>query len=346
MRNTSTLLVALFLATAGLAAQAQTVTLKIATSAPEATPWVAAMRESAAEIEQRTAGRVMIKYYTGGVQGNDDQVRKKIRAGILQGGAFTPSALNDDYSDLNLYSLPLVFESTQEADFVRAQMDQKLIDGLAQHGYVTFGFAHTGFAMVMSNEPVHGVDDLRGKKVWVPEGDKVSFAAMEALHVSPVPLPLTDVMIGLQTRLIDIATVSPVGALFLQWYTRVKYITDMPLVYTYGMLAIDKRVFDKISAPDQTVVSDVMSKVYAKFDKSAPEDNKGALEAILNKGLELVPVNETEMQQIRQTISETNRTLVDQGVVSAGLYDEMLQLIQQYRQGSPGANAQVAAAHD
>ena len=244
MRKSFYTLVALLAAAA--TAQAANVELKIATAAPGASSWVEAMRASAAEIKQKTEGRVTIKYYVGGVQGSDDQVLKKMRIRNLHGGAFTPSALSDIYPDINLYGLPLVFESYEEADYVRERMDQMLIDDLDKKGYVTFGFAATGFAFMMSSEPAATVSDLQGRKVWVPKGDEISYEAMQAISVSPTALPLTDVMVGLQTKLLDMVAVSATGALFLQWYTRVKYVTDLPLVYTYGFTAIDKKMFERI----------------------------------------------------------------------------------------------------
>ena len=42
-------------------------------------------------------------------------------------------------------------------------------EGLEAAGFVNFGFAAGGFAIVMSNTPVKGLDDLKGKRVWVPE---------------------------------------------------------------------------------------------------------------------------------------------------------------------------------
>ena len=56
----------------------------------------------------------------------------------------------------------------------------------------------------MANEPDARVEDLRRKKVWVPEGDEISFLAMQTLGLSPVVLPLTDVLTGLQTGLLDV----------------------------------------------------------------------------------------------------------------------------------------------
>lgn len=318
-------------------------TLKIATAAPEASSWVQAMRQSAAEIKERTEGRVVIKYYVGGIQGSDAQVLKKMRIRNLHGAAFTPSALSDIYPDINLYSLPLTFNSYAEASYVREHMDQRLIDGLAEKGFVTFGFASTGFAMVMSNSPVRSVDDLKGKKVWVPEGDEVSYRAMQALSVSPTALPLTDVMVGLQTELLDIAPVSPIGALFLQWYTRVKYVTDMPLVYTFGFTVIDKNVFNKISPADQAIVHEVMSRIYAEFDAIGESDNKEALQAIINKGLQPVDVPADEKARIRATMAKANLGLAEDGVVSVELYEAMLKHRDDYRNGKATETKQLAA---
>jgi TRAP-type C4-dicarboxylate transport system substrate-binding protein len=324
----------MFLVT-GLAinAHAGPVTLRMATSAPDASTWVQGMRAGAAEIKERTEGRVAIKYYVGGVQGSDQQVLKKMRIRSLQGGVFTPSAINSQYPEINLYSLPLTFESEEEARYVRARMDKRLIDGLNKAGYISFGFASTGFAMVMSGEPVRGVSDLKGKKVWVPEGDQVSYDTMKALSVSPQPLPITDVLVGLQTKLIDIAPVSAPGALFLQWYTRVKYVTDIPLVYTFGFMVIDKATFEKIDAADQAIVKEVLSAMFAEFDKNSVKDNVEAYEALLNTGIKKVIPAQSEIDELHATMAKSNREIVQQGAFSEELYDEMLTFIEEYRSG-------------
>ena len=69
---------------------AMALTLKIATVTPEGSQWMKDMRSSAIEIKERTEGRVKIKYYGGGIKGDDAKVLAQIRIGQLQGGAFTP----------------------------------------------------------------------------------------------------------------------------------------------------------------------------------------------------------------------------------------------------------------
>ncbi len=326
MRNLFLIALALTFSTPLFAA-----TLKIATVTPEGTQWMEDMRASAKEIKERTDGRVQIKYYGGGIMGNDTKVLGRIRIGTLQGGAFTPVALAGQYPDLNLYGLPLIFDSEEEAAYVRERMDDRLRQGLEDAGFVSFGFATGGFAVLMSNTPVNELEDLKGKKVWVPEGDTVSFKSMEALSLSPVTLPLTDVLTGLQTGLIDIVAMSPIGALVLQWHTKVKYITELPLVYTMGFLAIDKRAFNKISPADQAIVREVMEASYRNFDKTNLDDNHGARDALINSGIESVSYEESEYRSIREVLAASNRAIGAEGGFSLEMYEEMLGYIQEFR---------------
>ncbi len=310
------------------------VVLKIATIAPEGSSWMKEMRASAKEIQQRTDGRVQIKYYGGGIMGNAGKVLGKIRIGSLQGGAFTPSALQKIYPEISLYGLLMTFDSQEEVAYVRSRLDQTLQDGLEKAGFVNFGFAAGGFAVIMSNEPVRNLDDLRGKRVWVPEGDTISYASMEALSLSPVTFPLTDVLTGLQTGLIDIVAMSPIGALVLQWHTKVKFITDLPLVYTMGFMAIDKKAFDKISADDQQLIREIMTLTYSRMNEANLDDNKEALQALLNAGIERILVAEKDAVEIGSILRKSNRDLAERGEYSLDLYDQMMQYVQEFRAGS------------
>jgi len=316
-----------------LAGLADAATLKIATVAPEGSTWMKEMRAGAGEIKERTEGRVQIKFYGGGIMGNATKVLGKIRIGNLQGGVFTPSAMQKIYPEISIYGLPLTFESEEEVAYVRARLDKTLQDGLENAGFINFGFASGGFAVLMSNDPVKGLGDMKGKRVWVPEGDTISYASMKALSLSPVTLPLTDVLTGLQTGLIDIVPMSPVGALVLQWHTKVKFITDMPLLYTMGFMVIDKRAFKKIEAADQEVVRQVMTRIYAELDEVSLSDNLEAMQALLNTGIESVDLNPAEASEIRSALSRSNRSMAEQGEYSLDLYNEMLQFVEEYRNG-------------
>ncbi len=281
-------------------------TFKIATVVPEGSDWMTAMRAGAEDIEQRTDGRVSFKFYGGGVQGNDAQVRRKMRVGQLHGGAFTSGAMRDFHPDMEIYGLPLLFRGYDEVHQVREKFDPILYQRLEDAGYVTFGFAGGGFAYMASNSPIASRDDMDGLKIWIPEGDRVARAAADVLGIAPVTLPLTDVLTGLQTDLVDTVMGPPVGMIVMQWHTAMRYITDFPVAFVYAGIILEKRYFDRISAEDQAVVHEVMSGVYAGFDASGEKDNEDAFKALTNGGLTRVEVTEAEKDKWRDLIETSN----------------------------------------
>ncbi|MEL7310411.1 MAG: TRAP transporter substrate-binding protein DctP [Pseudomonadota bacterium] len=312
---------------------------KLATIAPENSEWMRSMRAGAKEIKQRTEGRVDIKLFGGGIQGNDSKVLRKMRIGQLHGGAFTAGSMMSFYPDLSIYGLPLLFNSQEEVDFVRARLDTELKQGLEDAGFVSFGFAGGGFAVILGNTPVRSLDDLNSKKVWVPEGDEISYAGMEALDLSPVTLPLTDVLTGLQTGLLDVVATPPVGALVLQWHTKVKYATNVPLVYTMAFIAIDKKRFDRLSEADQAVVDEVLSGIYEQFDVDNRAENENALAALQSVGIEFVDLNPGQLDSWRDAVSVANETLANEDVISRDMFDRVQALLVEYRSAPSAASA-------
>ncbi|MBT8051489.1 MAG: TRAP transporter substrate-binding protein DctP [Gammaproteobacteria bacterium] len=308
-------------------------TIKIATIAPESSSWMRDMKAGAAAIQENTEGRVKFKFYGGGVQGNDKQVQRKMRTGQLHGGAFTSGGLNRFHKDADIFALPMLFDSIEEARFVRDRLEPMVRERLEEAGYVNFGLAAAGFAYMMSNRPARTLDDLKGSKVWIPEGDPVGFAALRALGVAPVVMPVTDVMTGLQTDLLDSITAPPVAAVVFQWHTQLKYLTDVPIAYVYAALLIDKRVFARVSAEDQVVVREVMEGIYRKFDKYGVTDNEEAMEALLNEGMQGISPNPDEITEWRQVVQNSHQKMADDGVFDPRLYERMQSLLEQVRAG-------------
>ena len=332
-------LVLLALMAAATVSPVQALELKMATVAPDGSAWMRGMREAAATIREATQDRVILKFYPGGVMGDDAQILRRIRVGQLHGGAFTSGGLADRYPALQSYGVPLLFRSLDEVDYIRRQLDAELLNGLEAAGFVSFGFIEGGFAQFLSAAPVRSVDDLRRRKVWIPEGDSVSLLSLETLGVSPVPLPVTDVMTALQTGLLDVVASSPVVALVLQWHTRVKYVTDLPIAYSYGIFAIDARSFNRIAAADQQIVRRVMTETVAALDAASRDDNDRALQAMLDIGIEQVSVERANLGGWRTAIEATFPQLRREPYMDADVFDRLLAALDQYRRENAAATA-------
>lgn len=310
-------------------------TLKIAAVVPDGTGWMREMRNSAKEIATRTEGRVRFKFYPGGVMGNDKTVLRKIRAGQLQGGAFTSGALAGVYPDIDLYGLPLIFRSYDEVDYVRERMDDSIIAGLGRAGFVALAINDGGFAYLMSQRPMREVGDLRGAKVWIQEGDVMSKTAFDIARISPVQLPLADVYTALQTRLIDTLGAPAMGAIALQWHTKVKYLTDVPLTYLTGTFVIDAKVFAELRTDDQRMIREAMSAAARRLDANSRRGELDARQALQDQGIEFVTATTPEeVERWRDVSRQALAVLREKQIYSDALIDELLRHLEDFRRPS------------
>jgi TRAP-type C4-dicarboxylate transport system substrate-binding protein len=311
--------------------QAQTTRLKIATMAPDGSFWMNELEEAADDIAQRTDDRVSLRFYPGGTMGGDQAVLRKIRIGQLHGGVFLAGGLAEVEPNFEIYNLPLIFNSYDEVDFVRERVDTALIERLADNGLVAFGLTETGFTYLLSAKATRTFEDLKGRKAWIPQGDQVSMAIVDAAGLSPVPLPISDVLTGLQTGLIDSAAAPPVAALALQWFTKAPYLTDLPITYVFGALAISTKAFERLSDGDQQIVRDELSAAVARLDKRTRTDNLEAMDALADQGVTLVDPTDEARSRWSEIAAEARARLIAERGFDPKLVAEVERLLAEYR---------------
>ncbi len=333
----------LLLALSALLMPASAATLKIATAIPDGTNWMKELRAGAVEIKKLTKGRVKIRFYPGGVMGNDNSVLRKIKVGQLQGAALTGGSLNSIYPGAQILSLPFTFRSYGEVDYVRSKMDAGIIKGLYNKGYVSFGISEGGFAYLFSKQPVASTADLKGKKIWIPEGDRVNQLAFKEFGISTTQLSMTDVLTALQTGLIDTVASTTVGAIALQWHTRVKYLTDTPLLYVTGTIVVKRRAFEKLKPADQTIVREIMGNVFKRLNHINREDNRKAYAALKKQGIIFVEPTPSEIAEWRGGAQRAIAKLVKSGYISQSSLDTFDKYLAEYRASHPDSHA--ASSH-
>lgn len=319
-RNSVRVFVAALLAL--VASSARAVELKISTLAPDGSVWMKAMREGAAEVAERTQGRVKLRFYPGGSMGNESAVLRKIRVGQLHGGAFTVGTLAEVYPDIEVYALPVLFRSYDEVDYVRQHMDSKLAAGLEKNGFESFGFIEGGFAFLLSNRATRAFEDLKGLKAWVPEGDTFSADLLAEAGMSAIPLPMADVLTGLQTGLVDTVAGPPVGIVALQWFTKVKYLTELPLIYTCGTIALSSRSLEQVQEADRAVLGEVLGRVSATLDTRNRADNEQARAALAKQGIQFVTISPESERRWQEIAAAARKRAVEKGLLSAAVVAE------------------------
>ena len=305
--------------------------IKIATLSPEGSLWMEKMRQGAETIEAETQKRVRFKFYPSGRMGTDKMVLKKIKVGQLHGGVFVSGSLARFFAANQIYNQPLKFKTLEEVDYVRQHFDASILEGLEDAGFVTFGIIGGGFAYIMSKNPIHTVEDLQHQKVWIPDNDETSLDAIRAFGVSPIPLPLSDVRVSLQSGLVDTVGVSPMGALVLQWHTQIHYLTHIPLIYTHGALAISQKVFKKMSESDQELVRQVMGRISAEIQAESRLQDARNMDILKERGITFIQPDQQALKEWYRRADLASEEMVKDGLLPEDAVKQVDNLIKTFR---------------
>ncbi len=300
------------------AAQAQAQqTLKIATLAPDGSTWMKELRIASKQIETSTQGRVLIKFFPGGVMGNDAVVLRKMRLGQLHGGVLTSSELAAVYPDAPIYSMPFMFDSWAQVDKTRAQIDPLLAKGFEAKGYKMMGASGIGFAYMMGTKPIRNRAEMTAVKLWIPQNDIIAERVFKQGGIAPIPLPLGDVFTSLQTGLVDTVANTPSGAVALQWHGKVKHMVDLPMSFVVGFMVLDLKAYNKLSPADQALVSKVFSDAAKKMDANIKRDDAAALAAMKKQGLVVSKLDAAETARWRGIGAQVTTQLEKEKIISS-----------------------------
>jgi TRAP-type C4-dicarboxylate transport system substrate-binding protein len=278
----------LFLTGAPGSASAQQVVLKMGTLAPEGTAWVKAFRDIGRELEQKTGKQVLLRIFPGGVLGDEEDMLRKIKVGQIQGVLLTGGGLGLIFKDLKILAIPFLFQNYHEVDAVMNKMDGFFRKGLEDNGFKCLGWAEQGFVYLFSREPIHNAADIGRKKVWIWEDTAMGRAVFKELGINPIPLSIPDILMALQTGMIDTVYASPLAAISMQWFTKVSYMTDVPLAYSVGAVVFQKSALEKIPAARRGTVEEVFKRHLEPLKNRVRSENEKAIQVLMSKGIKRV----------------------------------------------------------
>ncbi len=310
---------------------AQSVKIKFATLAPEGSTWLKVMKEFSSDLLKSTSGQVKFKIYAGGVQGDEKDVLRKMRINQLQSAGFTGVGLGTILPEVRILDAPFLFRNKKEVDFIADKFFNRFAQKFEEKGYILLGWAEVGFVYIYTNREVHDVSDFKGVKMWMWEGDPLAEATFRAFSISPIPLSITDVMTSLQTGLIDGVYTSPLACVGLQWFTKVKYVLNVPMANSNGAVLLSKRAFTKLSAEQQKIIKEKGKAYFGKLTRLSRRDNQLAMQTMLTKGIRKIEITDrSSLNRYYDTGKQARRNLAGK-LYSAGLLNEVETALENFR---------------
>ncbi len=305
--------------------------IKFASLAPDGSTWMNVMREFDKAIREQTNGELGFKIYPGGVAGDEKDVLRKIRLGQLHSAGFTGVGLGEIYSEVRIFDSPFLFRNYEEVDFIQQKFFDKFAQGFEKNGFVLLGWADVGFVYVYTNSLVKTLDDMKKVKMWMWEGDPVAEATFKAFGINPIPLSVMDVMTALQTGMVNGVYISPLAIIALQWFTKIKYMMEVPLADAAGAVLISKAMYDKIPAPYQSILVSNAQKYFGQLMKLSREDNARSIATLKQNGIQLIPAPPADQLQMFYEKGKEARRLMAGKLYSLELVEEVEQALLEFR---------------
>jgi TRAP-type C4-dicarboxylate transport system substrate-binding protein len=291
--------VGLIAMTAVSGAQAETV-LKLATAAPEKTPWGAQVNRLAEAVAEESEGRLKIEPYFNSQLGTENDTLAQLARGRIEMGLFTVSAGAQQAPEVGLMQLYGLYESNDQRACVQDNyLTDEIRARLSPKG-VYFGvWAEVGNGWLMSDRPVTSPEDLKGLKVGISV-NKINSAYWQTMEANPVPVSPGEAASALSTGLIDVYPT--VYTFYIP--SGLNKIAPVVTEYNYSngpaMWAVSQRVMDRMSEEDQAA----LKRAFDRFTSKSIMDEVFAFENVLRQmhvdgGGQVIPVSEEQVASFR-----------------------------------------------
>src|SRR6185436_12198059 len=243
-------------------AAAPEVTFKLATVAPEGTPWAEQLAAYKQGVEAASKGRLKVKPFLGGALGDENQTVAECRRGALPMWGGTTGALATSVPEISVLELPFLFKSAEEADRILDKVIYAEVEKmLAARGFVLLFWSENGFRSFGTKwGPVRGPADLKGHKMRSQES-LVHLETYRAFGALPQPIAVTEVLPALQTGVVDGFDNTPLYTFAASWHLAIKHFTLSEHCYQPGAVLASKKEFDKLPPDLQKALKADVAKV-------------------------------------------------------------------------------------
>jgi TRAP-type C4-dicarboxylate transport system substrate-binding protein len=284
---------AIALAVTALAATAAAdpVTLRLASVAPEGTAFARELRAFGREVEAATHGNVQIKWYLGGIAGDELQSHQRVQRdqldGVMSGGMLCQRLA----PSMRAAGMAAEFRDRDEVAYVMSRLSPTVVDEMAKVGYVDVAQAGIGFSVFFSKRPLRSMTDLKKAHPWLWNQDEVLNAQLSAMGLNVVPLSLEQSAHAFDDGRVDSFVGLPSAALAFQWSTQARYVIDLRVGFLTGCMLVSRRAWDTLAHDDQEIIKSAAAKLQVRIEDATRQIDEMLLSRLFaRQGLQALPV--------------------------------------------------------
>lgn len=291
------LLLVVFSLAGSFSTAAAPLVIKVGTIAPEGSIWHNAILELRQQWQQLSGGQIELRIYPGGVLGDETEMVRKVQRRGLDGIVISGSGLPRIDSGVGCLNIPLLFDSYDELEYVRARVSSELERRIERRGFKVLAWAEAGWVYFFTKSPIHTPDELRRLRLWITPGFPEHERIFKELGFQVVPLPATDMLTSLQTGLIEAIDVPPLFALLDRSYQIAGFMTDLKWAPLNAAVVLSNQTWKKIPEHLRPKLAQVTQHIGQQLRQNVRKNENDALAEMQQRGLQVVKLNDMERKQ-------------------------------------------------
>jgi TRAP-type C4-dicarboxylate transport system substrate-binding protein len=319
------------------AARADPVVLRMAAIAPEGTAWARELHAFARDVDVATDGRVHIKWYLGGIAGDESAALERVRHGQLDGLA-GPSFCEQLAPSLRVTRVVGLFQSRDELIDVLTKLTPLLDDEFRKSGFVLLTDAVFGSDVLFTRRPVASMADFRATRWWMWNQSPLYRETLPKLGARVLATPVEALAHIWQQGELDGFIMPPSVALGYQLSTLARYFSPIDTAMLPACVVLTNAAMDPLSVDDQRVIRTAAAKFRIRFNTVCAELDRELLGGLLEKqGLKQTAVSPQFRYEFFQAARGV-RDQLDERLVPHALLTRVLMILADYRAEHGGAH--------
>ena len=233
---------------------ADPIKFKIATIAPDGTPWAALLNTFKKKVRKQSEKSLMPRVYLNGLKGDEQSIVRQVYKGSLQMGGVSTGALSTIVPDMDILELPYAFPDFKTADAVLEKVRPTVEKLLNEKGLTLLMYSENGYrSFATKDKCIKSPADLKAMKMRSQESE-VHVETYRALGASPVTISVGEVLSSLQTGVVNGFDNTPIITQALGWNQAIKYFSNTRHIYQPALIIMNKAWFDGLSPEQQEIL--------------------------------------------------------------------------------------------
>ncbi|GHU39914.1 hypothetical protein FACS1894190_06070 [Spirochaetia bacterium] len=262
---------------------------------PENTPWGDAFNKMASEWSKATNGEVTLVIYHNSVAGGEIDVLRKLRMNQIQAAVLSTYGLSSIAQDVMALSCPFLIRDNTELDLVLNAQTPELERQINARGYFTLAWSKVGWVKFFSKEPVFVPADLKAQKLGTDKDQPALTAAFKSMDYQMVPITVTEILMNLNTSMIDAVYQSPLSVAGLQIFGSAKNMASINVAPFMGAVVMNATAWRSIPDKYKPELVRIARKLETDMETAIQEFEVSIIDTMRAYGLiinQLTPVQE------------------------------------------------------